>query len=96
MRSMSEALTQSDPRASIVLPEIGEKWELPAGSPAKRLATGRADLQGVLSRDWQNDYADFSVQLKRKLRNIEDAGKRREALARMRAMLDEYERLRKA
>lgn len=96
MRSMSEALTQSDPRASIVLPEIGEKWELPAGSPAKRLAAGRADLQGVLSRDWHNDYADFSVQLKRKLRNIEDAGKRREALARMRAMLDEYERLRKA
>ncbi|WP_205478846.1 MBL fold metallo-hydrolase RNA specificity domain-containing protein [Sphingomonas arenae] len=95
MRSLEKSLTKGRPATSVILPEIGELWELPPGSAARRLATGRTDLREMLSRDWQNDYADFSVQLKRKLRNIEDAGRRREALARMRAMLDEYERMRK-
>lgn len=96
MRSLQAELTRGDPHASVVLPEIGERWALAPGAPARRLETGRIDLREVLNRDWQNDYADFSVQLKRRLRNIEDQAKRREALARMRAMLDDYERMRKA
>jgi len=75
---------------SVIVPEIGERYELPAGAPARRLATGRVDLRHALSRDWQNDYADLAVNLKRKLQQIENDAKRAEAIARMRQLLDEY------
>lgn len=75
---------------SILIPEIGERYELPAGAPAKRLATGRTDLRDALSRDWQNDYADMVVNLKRELQQIRSAKQRAEALARMREVIDQY------
>jgi metallo-beta-lactamase family protein len=75
--------------ALVIVPEIGERYELPPGRPARRLATGRVDLRPVLARDWQNDYADFSVNLKRRLQAIRTAEQRAEAIARMRAILDE-------
>lgn len=75
---------------SILIPEIGERYELPAGAPAKRLATGRVELRGALSRDWQNDYADMVVNLKRELQQIRSARQRAEALARMREVIDQY------
>ncbi|HET9639263.1 MAG TPA: MBL fold metallo-hydrolase [Allosphingosinicella sp.] len=75
---------------SILIPEIGERYELPAGAPAKRLATGRVELRDALSRDWQNDYADMVVNLKRELQQIRSAKKRAEALARMREVIDQY------
>ena len=75
---------------SIVQPEIGERYALPAGQPAKRLATGRVDLQHAVERDWQNDYADLAANLKAELQAIEDAEARRQAIARMRAILAEY------
>jgi metallo-beta-lactamase family protein len=74
---------------SIIVPEIGETYELAAGLPARRLATGRVDLRPVLKRDWQNDYGDFAVNLKRRLQSIESAERRREAIARMRKVLDD-------
>ena len=74
--------------ASVVIPEIGERWELPAGAPASRLATGRTDIE--VGRDWQNDYADFAANLKRGLQRIEDGRRRAEALRRMREVLDDY------
>lgn len=75
---------------SILIPEIGERYELPAGAPAKRLATGRVELSAALSRDWQNDYADMVVNLKRELQQIHSARQRAEALARMRDVIDQY------
>jgi metallo-beta-lactamase family protein len=75
---------------SVIVPEIGERYELPAGAPARRLATGRVDLRDMISRDWQNDYADFAVNLKRDLQRIESGRQRAEAIVRMRAVIDQY------
>jgi metallo-beta-lactamase family protein len=75
---------------AIVQPEIGERYALPAGRPAKRLATGRVDLRRAVERDWQNDYADLAANLKSELQAIEDAEARRQAIARMRQVLADY------
>ena len=75
---------------SIVLPEIGETWSLPAGAPPKRLKSGRIELRSILQRDWQNDYADLAVQLKQRLQRIDGERNRREAIARIRDVLDRY------
>ena len=74
---------------SILRPEIGETWALPAGAPARRLRTGRVDLREAVGRDWQNDYAAFAAGLKHELQRIESESARREALARMRRVIDE-------
>ncbi len=74
--------------ASVIAPEIGELYELAAGVPARRLETGRTDLEGVLDRDWRNDYADFAANLKRELQRIESGRQRAEALGRMRDVID--------
>ena len=73
----------------IISPEIGECYALPVGAPARRLSTGRIEVRAAIKRDWQNDYADFTVNLKRNLERIESSDKRREALALMRRVLDE-------
>lgn len=75
---------------SVIVPEIGERYALPPGAPARRLATGRTELRQLVERDWQNDYADFAVNLKRRLEAIGSAAERAEAVARMRAVLDHY------
>lgn len=76
--------------ASVIAPEIGEKYELPAGAPARRESTGRVDLRHALGRDWQNEYADLAANLKRDLQQIRDAERRAKAVERMRAILDEF------
>jgi metallo-beta-lactamase family protein len=81
--------TQSQ-AASVIVPEIGERYELPAAAPARRIATGRVELRDAISRDWQNDYADFAVNLKRELQRIESGRQRAEAIRRMRSVIDEY------
>lgn len=75
--------------ASVIIPEIGERYELPAAAPARRLATGRPDLREATGRDWQNDYADFAVNLKRRLEHVEPA-ERREAIAQLRGVLERF------
>jgi metallo-beta-lactamase family protein len=72
---------------SVILPEIGERYELPAGAQARRIAAGR---RAVVGRDWQNDYADFAANLKRELEAIEGGSRRSEAIASMRAVIDQY------
>ncbi len=74
--------------ASILIPEIGESFGLPASAPARRLRTGRVELREAIARDWQNDYADFAANLKRELQRIESGRKRAEAIAQMRAVID--------
>lgn len=78
------------PGTRIVLPEIGECYDLPVGAPARRTRTGRTDLTTALGRDWQNSYADFVTGLKRRLARIEDEEARARALAEMRKVLDSY------
>ena len=56
----------------------------------RRVATGRADLDEVVGQDWQNDYARFTTSLKHGLASIESAAARREALARMREVLESF------
>ena len=75
---------------SLIVPEIGETWELPPGAPAKRIKTGRTELRPALGRDWQNEYADLATSLKRRLANIRDAEARQKAIVQMRAVLDSY------
>jgi metallo-beta-lactamase family protein len=76
--------------ARIVTPEIGERYALAAANPAKRTETGRTDLQDAVGSDWQNDYASFAVNLKRELKALEDQRARREAIKRMREVLDGF------
>lgn len=88
LAAMREGAASLAPK--VLVPEIGETWELPAGAPARRLKTGRADLRDILHHDWQNDYADLATQLKQRLRQIEGERSRREAIARIRDVLDRY------
>ena len=74
--------------ASVIIPEIGEEYELVAGAPARRLRTGRVELQEALSGDWQNAYADFAVNLKPRLKRISDAAQRARAIAEMQRVLE--------
>jgi metallo-beta-lactamase family protein len=84
-------LAQSkDAAQSIVVPQIGEQYALPSGEAARRIRTGKPDLQEAVGRDWQNDYADFATRLKRELHEIESASARREALTRMEQVLKSY------
>lgn len=89
IESLAAALPPGSAGA-VVQPEIGERYALPAGQRAKRLATGRVDLQRAVERDWQNDYADLAANLKGELQAIEDAEARRQAIGRMRAVLADY------
>jgi metallo-beta-lactamase family protein len=75
---------------SVLVPEIGETYELVAGSPARRTRTGRRDIRQALGRDWQNDYADLSANLKRRLAAISDLQARQKAIEEMRKVLDSY------
>lgn len=84
-------LAQSrDLAPNIAAPELGEVYELEPGQPARRIKTGRAGRQEAVGRDWQNDYADLAVSLKRRLREIKDARARQAAIAQMREVLDSY------
>ncbi len=86
--SLRETLAHEIP--SIITPAIGERYVLAPGAHAKRIATGRIDVQAAVSRDWQNDYADFAVNLKKELMHIRDAHRRQEALRQMKRVLDQY------
>lgn len=79
---------------TVVVPEIGETYELNAGVPARRVKTGRQDVRAALGRDWQNNYADLAVNLKRQLAAIRDVEARQKAIDEMRAVLNSYNQAR--
>jgi len=91
LRALAATLEETHP--SVIMPEIGERHALAAGSPARKLAGARADLPPMTGRDWQNDYAELAVRLKRELAAIEDADRRREAIAEMGALLKRYQEM---
>ena len=88
IRALRDAVARKD--ADILVPEIGERYLLLSGQPARRLATGRMEARHLVGRDWQNEYADFAVNLKRELQHIHDEASRREAIERMRRVLQDY------
>lgn len=75
---------------SVIVPEIGETWDLSAGQPASRTRTGNVDMRRVVGKDWQNSYADLASGLKQRLLRIRDAEAREQAIAEMREVLDRY------
>jgi len=75
---------------SVVVPEIGEAWELRPAAPAKRLRTGPEHIASAVGRDWQNAYADLASGLKHRLEAIEGDAAREAAIAEMRRVLDSY------
>lgn len=75
---------------SVIVPEIGEQYELEPGVPAKRLRTGRHELRKALGRDWQNAYADLVSGLKEQLKGLKDDEARTKALADMQHILDRH------
>lgn len=81
---------QGDPGLRIIEPSIGEIYALAAGEPARRIRTGRIDVERLAGADWQNDYADFVSNLKAHLGRIENEQARKAALAEMRRVLDSY------
>jgi len=85
-------LAQSESLAgSIIVPELGECYALEPGQPAKRTRTCRPEAAVVTGRDWQNEYADLVTGLRQKLGAIHNEAARREAIERMRKVLDSYE-----
>lgn len=74
--------------SSLIVPGIGESYQLPSGAPAKRTRTGSDEIAHALGRDWQNDYADLTTNLKRKLEAIRSKEARERALQQMQRILD--------
>lgn len=87
--AMRRKLQKRDPAMEVRLPRIGEKYELPAGLPARRLTTGNKAAQGAVGRDWQNAYADLVTGLKSNLAKIPET-QRQEAIERLRKVLQSY------
>lgn len=87
---LAALVLEKDKALSVVTPELGEVYALKAGEQAKRLRTARREAAECCGRDWQNEYADFSLNLKRELSRIKDAEARKRALAEMRRVLDDY------
>ncbi len=92
--SLSALVQSDDAAAHIVTPQIGETYVLPPSAPAKRTQTGRVDMHALSGSDWQNDYADFTANLRQHLGRIRSEQRRREALADMRRILESYEMFR--
>lgn len=82
--------------ASVVIPEIGETYELNAGQPVRRIRAADPTLAHRIGRDWQNEYADLASGLKHRLEAIKDAERRKQAIAEMRKVLDSYTAFRDA
>ncbi|MGC6328998.1 MBL fold metallo-hydrolase [Rhizorhabdus sp. FW153] len=86
-----EALRKAtEARHEVLIPAIGESYLLDPATGAHRLKTGDPAVAAILGGDWQNDYADLAVNLKRDIQRIEGEAARREALRQMRRILDHF------
>ncbi|MGW0176391.1 MBL fold metallo-hydrolase [Rhodococcus sp. NPDC003322] len=90
LAALAQLAAEADPSLKVVTPEIGEGYRLRPGTPATLVQTARSDAAQLVGRDWQNDYADFTVTLKQHLALIEDPEDRQTAIAEMRKILDGY------
>lgn len=94
IETLRRLVQSGDASASIIVPEMGEVYRLPATKTANRIKTGSPELQRAVGRDWQNSYADFATRLKRELASIRDANIRQRAIEDMRAVLESYKQAR--
>lgn len=78
-------------KGDVRCPSLGERFHLSAGEPARRTKTGDPVLHASVESDWQNDYAEFSLRLKRELEAIADPADRRRAVGEMREILAAYQ-----
>lgn len=76
--------------SSVIVPKLGERFRLDRDKPATPAGAARPLAQAAVGRDWQNDYADFAANLKHRLREIDDAQARRDAVRRMNEVLQEF------
>ncbi len=90
VETMRREVQRISPELSVRIPEIGETYALAPAKPAKRTATGRADIQQAIGQDWQNSYARFSTSLRQELAKIHSEKRRQEAIDEMRRVLDTY------
>lgn len=77
---------------NVITPAIGECYGLAPKTPARRLSTGDPEVQQSVGRDWQNEYADFTVNLKQRLKHIPEKRARLDAIRQMRRILEDYDR----
>jgi metallo-beta-lactamase family protein len=75
--------------ASIIRPQIGDVFRMEPSKPAHQQLSGPAAINAAVAGDWQNAYAKFEVDLKSNLERITGDERRRDAIARMRAILSE-------
>ena len=88
--ALADLVRQDNKALSIVMPELGEAYALAPGAPARRTRTARAEAAACTGCDWQNDYAEFALGLKRELAQIRDEHARRKAIAEMRKVLEGF------
>lgn len=94
IEGMRRELQRRQPSLQVRLPQIGERYALEPRKPAKRIATGRSDIEQAIGRDWQNAYAEFATTLKSRLDKIEDERRRQKAIEDMRKVLESYSEFR--
>lgn len=90
LEQLRREMQKSAPELSVRLPEIGESYALPPKKPAKRIRTGKEELQQAVGRDWQNSYANFATGLKSNLSRIRDERRREKAIEDMQRVLESY------
>jgi metallo-beta-lactamase family protein len=90
LEALRRDLQRAAPELGVVLPQIGERYGLAAGQPARRLATASDRARLTIGSDWQNAYAELVTELKGDLARIPDERRRREAIAKMREVLASY------
>lgn len=89
IEALAALMQQEDAALSIIRPALGETYGLTPGAPAKRLTTGRTDIQQAMGHDWQNDYAAFAATLKDELSHIKGQAERQRAIEAMRRILSQ-------
>ncbi|WP_338466110.1 MBL fold metallo-hydrolase [Novosphingobium sp. ZN18A2] len=94
IEALRRELQRQAPDLKVRLPTIGETYSITPAEPARRLKTGRTDLQQATARDWQNSYAEFITGLKAELGEIDDAQRRQKAIEAMRDVLESYKKAR--
>jgi metallo-beta-lactamase family protein len=79
------------PAGKVICPALGERYALAPAEAPRLISQARAEAE-VVERDWQNDYAEVALDLKSKLKALPSEQARREALARMKAVLESLPR----
>lgn len=72
----------------IIRPELGETYALKKASAAERITVARPEAKTIVGKDWRNDEAALSLDLKSRLKKLPDDQARKAMLHQLRAVLD--------